>query len=384
MRIVHTSDWHAGRRWHGLDRSDELRATLMSMCEWVEHNDVHLALVSGDLFDGAAPSATALRLVLDVLTRLGRTCPVVAIAGNHDNNRRIDALAELASLANVHLRGRPRSKQAGGVLDLRTEGGRAIVACLPFAPVRTLVSALDRQDDDTVAYQRYADGVRALVTHLTTAFEDDAVNLLIAHTHLDGAQISNSERLVHVGDQWAAPAQTLPADAHYVALGHIHRPQSVDHSGSPAVYAGSPLQLDFGEEGEDKSFVVVDATPGAPATIRRQPYAGGRELSSWQGSLEALHAQAEALVATNHHLRLTLDLDGTLTDIARTVRDLVPNAVIVRVNLPEAGDAPASERPDAPRALFEMFYRHRHGVDAPTRLADAFDEVYAAAVEGAP
>ena len=384
MRIVHTSDWHAGRRWHGLDRSDELRAVLTSMCDWVEANHVDLVLVSGDLFDGAAPSATALQLVLDILTRLGKTCPVVAIAGNHDNNRRIDALADLAALANVHLRGRPRSRAKGGVIPLDTPSGRAVVACLPFAPVRTLVSALDRQADDTVAYQRYADGVRALITHLTGAFEDDAVNLLIAHTHLDGAQISNSERLVHVGDQWAAPAQTLPADAHYVALGHIHRPQSVDHSGSPAVYAGSPLQLDYGEEGEEKSFVVVDARPGSPAAIRREPYVGGRRLTSWQGSLTALHSEAPDLAAAGDHLRMTLDLEAPRADIARTVRDLVPNTVVVRVNLPKAEEAPVTERPDAPRPLFEMFYRHRHGVDAPEPLGDAFDAVYEDALEESP
>lgn len=380
MRIVHTSDWHAGRRWHRLDRNEELRAVLEHLCAWVETNDVDLVLVSGDLFDGSAPSAAALDMVLSTLVRLGRSCPVVAIAGNHDSARRLDALAPVLALANVTLIGRPRAIADGGAPTIPTRRGDAVVAALPFAPTRMLVSALERQDDDTVAHQRYADGVRGLVAHLCGAFRDDAVNLLLAHTHLDGAEISNSERPVHIGEQWAAPPQALPSDAHYIALGHIHRPQEVAEAPSPARYAGSPLQLDFGEEGEAKSFVVVEAAPGLPATVTRVPYEGARRLATWEGTLEELEAQAEALRATGDHLRVRLLLEAPRSDLSARVREQVPNAVIIRARFPDTQESAEVTRPEAPRPLFETYWTQlgKHSSEA---LMTAFDDVYARASE---
>ena len=90
------------------------------------------------------------------------------------------------------------------------------------------------------------------------------MNLVVAHSHIAGAKGSGSERVVTMGEEWAATAQSLPATAQYVALGHIHRPQRVMAAASHTEFAGSPLQLDFGEVGEEKSFVVIEVTPGLP------------------------------------------------------------------------------------------------------------------------
>jgi len=89
----------------------------------------------------------------------------------------------------------------------------------------------------------------------------------MAHSHLEGALLGNSERQVHLGEEWTAKPQTLPEQAQYVALGHIHRPQRMDKAPIPTEYAGSILQLDFGEAGQAKHFVVVDVQPGREAKI---------------------------------------------------------------------------------------------------------------------
>jgi len=118
-----------------------------------------------------------------------------------------------------------------------------------------------------------APGMRTLVAQYARRFRADAVNLLCLHTHLDGAVFTGSERRVHLGEAWACAPHALPATAQYIALGHIHRPQRVP-APSPAEYAGSPLQLDYGEAGESKSFVRIDATPGRPATPGTKASAG--------------------------------------------------------------------------------------------------------------
>ena len=100
----------------------------------------------------------------------------------------------------------------------------------------------------------------------------------MAHTHLDGAAFGTSERTVHLGEEWAATPQAMPASASYVALGHIHQPQRIDAAPAPTDYAGSPLQLDFGEAGQRKSFLVIEAKPGRPVKVDAIPYEGGQPL----------------------------------------------------------------------------------------------------------
>lgn len=381
MRIVHTSDWHAGRVWKQRSRLDELGAVLDHLAEHIERTGVDLLLVTGDVFDSGAPSAAAEKLVFSFLKRVGgRGVQTVLIAGNHDSAARIDAWGQLAELVGVHARGRPRRPEEGGVIELTTKDGEvAVVATLPFASPRHLVSALDMAEGDTEAASRYADRMRRAIDRLCRAFRADAVNLLCAHTHLDGAVLSNSERTVHVGDDWAATPQGLPSNAHYVALGHIHRPQTVD-APSPTRYAGSPLQLDFGEEGEQKSFVVVEASAGTPARVERVPYEGGRPLRTVQASLSEIEARVGELREAGW-LRVRVDVERPDPEVNQRVRGWLPNAVSVDVVLPEADEdepAPLVTLADhRPREVFAAYYEGAHGRHPDGALLDLFDELYA-------
>ncbi len=386
MRIVHTSDWHAGRRWHRLDRDRELAEALGSLCRYVESEPVDLVLITGDQFDTATPPTRALKLVIDVLVRLGRQAPTVVIAGNHDSADQLEALGQLTKLANVHALGHPRDAGDGGVLRFTTAAGEpVVVAALPFARTCSMVSGLERQHSDLAADRRYDAGMRAMVGHLCAAFQPDAVNLLLIHTHLFGAQLSHSERPVHVGAAWAADASSLPPDAHYVAMGHIHKPQQIEEAAAPACYAGSPLQLDFGEEGQDKSFVVIEASPGRPAVLSRVPYEGGRRVRTWQGGLEELQRDAELLRSCDEHVRIELRLDSPRPDVNALVRELVPNTVLVRVHFPIEEEEEDSE-PQRPATMaldeqFEAYHEGRYGTPAPEGLASAFSTIYTRASE---
>ena len=250
MRIVHTSDWHAGRVWKGRDRLPELQDVLARLGDFIEHERIDLLLMSGDVFDGRAPAAEAERCVFGFFKRVGRAgTKTVVIAGNHDNPARLEAWGTLAELVDVRVVGSPRNADHGGVLEIETHSGeQAVLAAIPFAPASALVTALELAGDETLARQLYADGMRHMVDNLCGRFRGEAVNLLMAHTHLDGAIWSGSERTVHLGTDWAATRQAIPSNAHYVALGHIHKPQVVE-APSPTQYAGSPMQLDFGEAG---------------------------------------------------------------------------------------------------------------------------------------
>ncbi len=382
MRIVHTSDWHAGRLWKRVPRLEELGRALGSMVDQIERERVDLVLMSGDVFDSGAPHPDAERLVFELLKRIGRTCPVIVIAGNHDDPRRLAAWGTFAELGQIRCVARPRRIEHGGLIAIDSRDGRetALIAPIPFAPMRWFVDA-EGLGDETKAISSYAAGVANLAAHLSTGFRGDAVNVLMAHTHVEGAKLARSERAVHLGDQWAVTPEQLPSAASYVALGHIHKPQSLRHA---VEYAGSPLQLDFGEEGEDKSFVLIDAKPGAPAQVLRVPYEGGTPLKTFEGGWEELAAQAEALTAAGH-LRVYLKLEEMEADVVKRVKDLVPNAVAVQVRLPEVAEL-ARERPQrdaSPIELYKAYCERRHQTAPEPAVLEAFAELWRAVEDGA-
>src|SRR5262249_34007511 len=135
MLIVHSSDWHAGRLWKGIDRLPELETVLEHLGDFIDRERVDLLLMSGDVFDNRGPSAAAERAVFRFLRRLGRAGTKTAvIAGNHDDPLRLEAWGTLAELADVTTLARPRPAHQGGVFEFEARSGeRAVIAAVPFA-----------------------------------------------------------------------------------------------------------------------------------------------------------------------------------------------------------------------------------------------------------
>jgi exonuclease SbcD len=308
------------------------------------------------------------------------------IAGKHDHPTRLDTWGLLAEFVGVQARGLPRRRQDGGLIELPTRGGEtALVAALPWAPPGRIVEALTLARDQTLARQQYAAAVQQMLAQLAEGFRPDAVNLVVAHSHIAGAKGSGSERVTTMGDEWAATAQSLPTTAQYVALGHIHRPQRVMAAASHTEFAGSPLQLDFGEVNEEKSFVVIEAVPGRPPRVERVPYEGGRALGHWEGTLPELERDAENLRRFGY-LRVKVALDSPMPSLNRRARQILPNIVVVDAVLPggsvTGGDLEADHRPrPAPVDQFRAFYeRHHQRAPKPPTL-DLFNELYLSASE---
>jgi exonuclease SbcD len=377
VKIVHTSDWHIGRRWKGIQRFDELEAVLDHLASYIEQHSIDLVLHSGDVFESRNPPAEAEQLVNRFLVRVGRSgAHMLVIAGNHDDPLRLDARSLLTEFVHVQILGRPRPASRGGTRTLRTRSGeKAIVAALPFASPGAWVSALDLAGEEASARVRYARMFQRAVQDLCGAFRPDAVNLLMAHTHIEGAVFGESERRVHIGEDWAASPEALPVNASYIALGHIHKPQQIDVP-VPAWYAGSLLQMDFGEAGEEKSFVVVTASPGEPATVEHVPYEGGLPLVDLRSTLEELEETADEL--RTGWLRVTVPLTEKDPDLNRKVRELLPNALVVRAELPEPEEQPEIhlEPEVTPLGHYGAYHLRAHQQEADLAVLETFQDLY--------
>lgn len=376
MRFLHTSDWHAGRIWKRLDRGDELRAALQTTIDYVREHEVDVVLVSGDIFDSRSPSGKAERLVAEVFRAYGKAgAKTVVIGGNHDSPARLEAWRLLAELADVTIVPSPRPATHGGVVELTSRDGRetAVVACIPFASPSNFLSASQMVADESEGFTRYAMAFGGMVQTLKASFRPDAVNILMAHTHLEGALLAQSERVVHVGEQWAAKVSSLPHDIHYAALGHIHKPQPVD-APCPAYYAGSPLQLDFGEIGEKKTFNVFDARAGgAGPKPKLVPYRGGRELRELEGTLaEIVDAAPDYQEAWT---RVTVQLSVPEPDIARKVREVLPRALVVHAKLPKVDVEPSKTAGLTHAQMYQEWVKIKNH-PYPDELLEAFEDLY--------
>jgi DNA repair protein SbcD/Mre11 len=389
MRIVHTSDWHAGRNWKGQDRLPELQNVLEHLGDFIESERIDLVLMSGDVFENQLPAPEAERAVSGFFKRLGRAgIPSVVVAGNHDQPVRMDAWGMLAEFVGVQARGLPRRRTDGGLIELSSRSGESVcVAAVPWASPGRIVEALTLARDETQAKQQYADAMQQILAHLAEGFRRDAVNLVVAHSYIAGAKGCGSERMVTLGDEWAATAQSLPPIAQYVALGHVHRPQRIEAAGPHTQYAGSPMQLDFGEVDDEKSFVVIEIKPGKPPRVERVAYEGGSRLGSWTGTITDLERNAASLRQFGY-LRVRITLDSPMPDLNRRARQILPNIVVVEAVLPEtkASDSEGgiATRPAvaaAPLEQFRAYYQREHQREPHSDTLTMFSDLHAAASE---
>ena len=329
MKILHTSDWHVGKVLKGRDRHDEHVSVLGSLVAIAKDEDVDLVLIAGDLFETAAPTARSQGLVMRTLLALhedGRQ--VVVIAGNHDNQGLIDAVYRpVLGEIGLHVLGVPRRADAGGTSILRTRDGTHVrVAALPFLSHRYAVRAAEVMFHEFAEHALdYSSRVAEIVSLLTAEFSPDAVNVVMAHGTLLGGRRGGGERDVQTSLDYELPASMFPGSAHYVALGHLHRQQEIPGP-CPIYYSGSPLAVDFGEEANEPSALVVTAEPGIRADATGVRVAGSRGLKTLRGSLDQVIAEGEQ--AGDCYLRVILAEAGR-AGLGDLVRDKLPNTLEV-------------------------------------------------------
>src|SRR5688572_15089780 len=374
MRFLHTSDWHLGKSLKGRTRIDEHDAALSEILDIVEHEKIDCVLITGDIFDSQSPPPDAERLAFNFFSRLrGLNVSGVLIAGNHDHPKRLAAIRDVLKLLDIHVRPYPARPADGGVIEVEKNGEKAQIAVLPFLTAGKIEDATTLMGPEVERYQAYSERVGAICEVLTESFSSKTINLLLAHMYVDGSETSRSEREVHVAKPYAVSPQRFPSTAHYIALGHLHRPQEI---GAPSrtLYAGSILQLDFGERDQKKRVVMIDAHPGKPASIESFPLSSGRQLTEVSGTLNELEARAE--IFGEDWLRVTLKVDKPSPGIADRVREILPNTLEVRLDYPRNDVRPAKIESTDPVELFTQFYARQHGTDVPEEITKLFRALY--------
>lgn len=273
LRLLHTADWHLGQTLHGIDRSWEHQCFLDWLLDQLEAHAIDVLVVAGDVFDVAHPTSAAqaqyYRFIAEARRRSPRTTLVV-VGGNHDSPARLDAPAAILGALGVHVVGglRPKMSDDDLLIPLPNRSGdvEGWLLAVPFLRPRDLpgTGALlaDPTEVGPKALQRLIDGHRGLYARLADAAAPRrrAGEALIAtgHCYMAGGSISAlSERKIQVGNQHALPADIFPDTLTYVALGHLHRAQTVGPY-AHIRYSGSPLPLSLAERDYPHQVLRID------------------------------------------------------------------------------------------------------------------------------
>ncbi len=431
-RVLHTSDWHLGVTVRNHPRAadhDEVLGEIVAIAAEVQPD---LVVHTGDLFDGHRPAMQELGRAIKVLRALAEVAPVVVLAGNHDSAVALEVLGvalgdghpdDLAAGTydpyeptrhRIRVHARPTIAANGAVATYPTRaGGQLRLVALPFVHANRVLVEFDELLEANATYN---DSLRKIVGVLAKgAFErfDPTTDVAVfaSHLHVKDARTS-SEKTIHVSTDYATDPAHLDGRFGYLAFGHIHVPQPV--AGGRGQYAGSILEVDFGERGERKRVVVADLAPGRPTVTTSVPLTGGRRLHAVRSALSTLGEHAatigrglvEVTVAPEPpptdgappRLDDPLVLDGQEFDtLSSAVAHVLPDATVVGVvdaRNPLVAVADEVALPDVPATVHEAFRawlggagtlvaQHGNGLADPSRVAALFDELHAAVTTGA-
>jgi DNA repair protein SbcD/Mre11 len=305
MRLLHTSDWHIGRSLHGSDLLAEQEEVLGRLAEVVVAESVDVVLVAGDVYDRAVPSADATAVLDRALMRLRSAGAVVILTpGNHDSARRLAFGAGLMARSGVHVRAVTPALDEPVLLS--DQHGEVAVYGLPYLEpeiARHELGLADGRSHEAVLAAAM-DRVRA-----DLFLRPGVRSVVLAHAFVGGGVPSDSERDICVGGVDLVPAAVFDG-VDYVALGHLHRPQTLSDR---VRYSGSPLAYSFGEAGQVKQAWLVDLDGAGLAGVRAVPLPTPRQLTVLRGELADLLADP-ALAAVEDDF-----ISARLTDPVRPV-----------------------------------------------------------------
>ncbi len=403
MKILHTADWHLGKRLDHYSRLAEQRLVMAEICEIAEREQVDAVIIAGDLYDHINPSIEAIELLYKTLKRLaadGKRA-VIGIAGNHDSPDRIEAPDPLARECGILLTGYPHSQVPQFELDSGLKVLRSAAGFLELqlpqqsTPLRLILTPYANEvrmktylgEENAEAALR--DVLQKHWQELADQYCDkQGINILLGHMFCmekggEREEEGEDEKpILLVGGAQEIYTQNLPQSLHYAALGHLHRAFAVCKQPYPVVYAGSPLSYSMSEAGQQKSVVLLEAEAGKVVQYERIPLTQGKALA--RKSFDKVE-EAEKWLSENPDLlvELTLISDDYLTaedrkrlySIHSGIISIIPQITNTELLEGKATDIDLSRNMSE---LFTDYFQSKNAGQSPDeKLMDLFKEVLA-------
>lgn len=288
MRILHTSDWHIGRKLYEYSMIEEQEKFLNWLLECVIQENIELLIVAGDIFDSAVPSGVATDLYYTFLFKFfsSTDASMVIVAGNHDSASRLGAPRDFLKMARIHVISGYATRPQDYLVEFGDGEDMVYLAAIPYLPEGELLPhvSFESQIETSKRYRR-------AISHCynqTLALADPSLpKILVGHFFLQGGQVGESERVISIGGTEPVGVEDLPDGLTYGALGHLHRAQEISGRSYPIMYSGSPMPMTFKEAEYGKYVYLVDTDKSSVEPI---PVPSFRELRRVNGNfLEIIH-----------------------------------------------------------------------------------------------
>jgi len=292
MKVLHTADWHLGKKLEQSERTDEHQHFLNWLIDKLSSECIDVLIIAGDVFDTGSPSNTAFEQYYRFLRQVKNTCchEVIIIGGNHDSISTLNAPKALLKYFNVHI--------VGGVPDVFTEqiipvydkaGKLELVVCaVPFLrdkDIRLSIAGETSDEREGRLKKGICDHYNRFKEHIKQYKKDGVPVIATGHLFAAGSSTSDSEKEIHVGNLGQVCGDQFPEEFDYVALGHIHRPQVVNNM-SHVRYSGSPVPLSFSETDDKKQVIILEFEQGKLTRIEELEIPCCRKLIRIKGDLE--------------------------------------------------------------------------------------------------
>ncbi|MGZ9792408.1 exonuclease subunit SbcD [Bacillus atrophaeus] len=370
MRILHTADWHLGKTLEGRSRLNEQAEFLEELNRIVKEEKIDAVVMAGDAFDTVNPPALAEQLFYESLSALsdrGKR-PVVVIAGNHDNPDRLSAASPLTTEHGIHLIGYPKTEPVH--IEVPSADELLAVAALAYPSEARLNEVLSDTFEEKLLRDHYDIKIRQAFEHMSRQCQKGAVKIAASHLYVAGGNQTDSERPIEVGGAYTVAAESLPADAAYVALGHLHRPQTIKRAKTLARYSGSPLAYSFSEAGYAKSVTVVEAGPAGKASWKEIFLSSGKPLVRWKAAngLSEVYSWLEEGRDTNAWIDLEIRVTDQLSlEEIHRLRKSHPGFIHIRPIFEEKNTAsePIEIEHASIEDRFKKFYEKQTGGAVP-------------------
>ena len=333
MRILHTADWHLGKKLEQSERTAEHQVFLDWLIQTLTTAQIDVLIVAGDIFDTGSPSNTAFEQYYGFLRQVKNTCcrEVIIIGGNHDSVSTLNAPQSLLKYFNVHIIGGVPQEFTDQIITISgTDGKPELVVCaVPFLrdrDIRLSVPGETLAERESRIKQGITDHYQRFVAYISEYKAMQVPVIATGHLFAAGSSTSDSEKEIHVGNLGQIGGDQFPAAFDYVALGHIHRPQRVNQL-EHIRYSGSPVPLSFSETEDKKLVIVLEFEQGKLSVLKELEVPCSRKLIRIRGDLESVKTRL-SLLENPHTLfpawvEVQVETEGFIFDLEDQLQALI-------------------------------------------------------------
>lgn len=376
MKILHTSDWHVGKRLITKERLFEQAEVLDEIAEICDKEQIELVLIAGDIFDTYTPSAEAEELFYaKIKTIAGNNRTVLIVSGNHDDGVRLSAIAPLSGEQGVYVVGNARqlfvpknstrpvkviASGKGWVTFENEKGEKVFISTLPYPN-----EARFKEEKSDLPY---VERMKKWIDEGMSGNTDNLPSIFLAHIFVAGGSVSDGEREIDLGGARAIPIDALPS-CDYIALGHLHKKQKMGKG--HCYYSGSPLQYSF-DERADKSVKVFSLTRAGVEELKDVPLTKGKKLIRLQAdSVDGAELLLQGYPDNWVEMTLMLSAPMTASDSARLAKK--ENLALLQTEIHTDTDLQFESRKGLTDAeLFDTYYRATYGTQAKEETKTLF------------